>query len=124
MQKLKLALVGKRVAMLLVYSLKLCGLSWRRSVAPASPVWWQMRPAKEEVERNVWSNNKEKGHAVLRRATKETAVTVCSHSPSASSSGFPLLGPVGFFLPRRCQSMLLVPWLQTRVVAANPPPGR
>jgi len=87
MQKLKLALVGKRVAMLLVYSLKLCGLSWRRSVAPASPVWWQMRP-------------------------------------SASSSGSPLLGPDDFFLLRRCQSMLLVPWLQTRVVAANPPPGR
>jgi hypothetical protein len=133
MQKLKLAPVGKRAAMLLVYFLKtlrpvyflkLCGLSWRRSVAPANPVWWQMRPAKEEVERNVWSSNKEKGRAVLRHATQKTVVTVCSHSPSASSSGSPLLGLDGFFLLRRCQSMLLAPWLQTQVVSADPPPGR
>lgn len=46
--KPKLSLVD-RVAMLLVYFLKLCGLSWQHSVARASPVWWKMRPAKEGI---------------------------------------------------------------------------
>lgn len=118
--RLKMSLVD-RVAMLLVYFLKLCGLSWQHSVAPASPVWWKMRPAKEGTScTKMFRSARNKSSCCA--ATFDQSQFV--HSPSASSSGSPLLGLVGSSLLRRCRSTLLVPWLQTQVVSADPPPEK
>lgn len=118
--KLELSIVD-RIAMLLVYFLKLCSLSWQHSVAPASPVLCMTRPAKEGISCTKMFGSARNKRFMLCDFPSDT---ICSHSPSASSSGSPLLGLVGSFLLRRCRSTLLVPWLQTQVASADPPPEK